>query len=120
MGGVAFIGHCGGYIGIFLCNLECAMENRFGVPGSGGRGWSAVRRLLMRPAGPAGGSLPDREVLSLPAARWSCRGGVAGFRGVAAGADSAGAAVVGLDVAVIGRTSYTGDAHRPTGSDGTQ
>lgn len=70
------------------------------------------------PAGPAGGSLPDREVFSLLAARWSCLGGVVGFRGAAGAVDSSvGAAVVGLDAAVIGLDSYTGDAHRPKASE---
>lgn len=65
--------------------------------------------------------MPDREVFSLLAARWSCLGGVVGFNGAAgAVAFSAGAAVVGLDAAVIGLDSYTGDAHRPKASERLQ
>ena len=70
------------------------------------------------PPGPAGGSLPDKDVFRLLAARWSCLGGVVGFRGAAGAAgSSAGTAVVGLDAAVIGRESYTGDVHQPNASE---
>ena len=104
-----------------LHDAEKAQTREIVSPGSGGRGWSAVSRLPVRPVGPAGGSLPDREVFSLLAARWSCLGGVAGFRGAAgAAASSAGAAVMGLDAAVIGLDSYTGDAHRPKASERLQ
>ena len=69
-------------------------------------------------ASPVGGSLPDSVVLSFPgAALRSCLGGVVGLRGMAADvASSAGVAVAGLDLAVTGRRSYTGDAHTPIAS----